>query len=150
MTRLDDLGVSARGAGAAPAERAFAVPVHAAPAFVSSAFVTGLAAAITALLGLPLAAVFAITLATALACVALAHRTFANLFAGWVLLLVRPYGPGEKLRLFSPVRGCSADAEIVRIGLANTTLATTSELIVVPNTQLLKSTPQPDEPPPCW
>jgi small-conductance mechanosensitive channel len=123
--------------------------VHPAPTGLLSAFAVALIAAVTAVIGLPVLDVLAAALATAVLCGALAHRIVGNLFAGLVLTLIRPYAPGEKLRLFSPVRGCVVEAEIVRIGAANTTLATTRELIVVPNNTLLRSTPQPDDAPTC-
>jgi hypothetical protein len=58
-------------------------------------------------------------------------------FAGLVLLLVRPYAPGERLvlQLREPV-----EAELVRVGFANTTLCSRHGLITVPNSRLLRNT----------
>ncbi|WP_159440891.1 mechanosensitive ion channel domain-containing protein [Jatrophihabitans endophyticus] len=70
-----------------------------------------------------------------------ARRVTANLLAGLGLLIVRPYQRGERVRLHTPDVAAVLDAEVVRIGLLNTTLATTTGVETVPNTRLLRTPP---------
>jgi small-conductance mechanosensitive channel len=90
--------------------------------------------------GLSLWLVAAITLAVALAGAVVARRAVASLFAGLSLLVIRPYAPGEQLRLHSHADDSVLDVEVVRIGLVNSTLATPSGLLVLPNSSLLRGT----------
>lgn len=101
---------------------------------LSAVVVISATAIVASLLGLPVSAVLAVTALVAIAGACVAHRTVTNVLAGLVLLLVRPYAPGERLRLelAEPV-----EAELVRIGFANTTLATEAGLLLVPNRRLL-------------
>ncbi|HZC69464.1 MAG TPA: hypothetical protein VE442_02100 [Jatrophihabitans sp.] len=73
-----------------------------------------------------------------LASFAVLHRTLLSLLAGLALAVIRPYGPGERIRLHSPSHGGEVEAVIVRIGPVNTTLATDICLLFVPNYLLLK------------
>lgn len=146
---MDELRGCARRAPIARYERAFDAPVHATSSLLVSAFVVVLAAIASVLSGLPLLAVLAVTLVVALASAVIARRTFASIFAGLILLLVRPYAAGELLRFYSTAQARYVDGEIVRVGLANTTIATAVELIVVPNSQLLRVAPEPIEPGPA-
>jgi small-conductance mechanosensitive channel len=109
---------------------------------VSAVVVIGAAALISALIGLPLFAVVGITLAVAVLGAVVAHRPVANVLAGITLLVVRPFSPGERVRLPATADGPPLDAEILRIGLANTTLCTGSGLLVVPNNRMLHGSPK--------
>lgn len=95
---------------------------------------TALGATLT---GLPGWGVVALTAAVALTVGALARRSLGSVFSGLTLLVVRPYGPGERLRLYLPEQQGYVDAEIVRVGLATTTLATSDGLLVVSSSRLL-------------
>lgn len=68
-----------------------------------------------------------------------AHRTTASLFYGVALRLVQPFQPGERIRLYSTESRQFIDAVVVRIGFVNTTLATDSGVLVVPNTRMLRT-----------
>lgn len=100
-------------------------------------------AVVCAASGLSLAAVLGVTAAVAVAGAVLAHRTLGNLAAGVALLLIRPYAPGERVRLNAPQRGGAVEAVLVRIGVANSVLATETGLLVVANKMLLKGVPAP-------
>ena len=100
--------------------------------------------------GWSLLAVVAVAAVATVAAAVIAHRTLSSLFAGLVLAVVRPYAPGERLRIFSPAHGCIVEATLVQIGAANTTLATDTGLLVVANNRLLKDAPERAETEPCW
>lgn len=99
-----------------------------------------IAAAITA--GLSPLVVVAVAAATVLVVALATQHSLRSALAGLTLMLVRPYGPGELLRLYLPEVRHTVDAELVRVGLVNTTLATHGGLLVVPNTLLLRHPPQ--------
>src|SRR3954451_23594177 len=120
-------------ATAARREQASTRPAHLTLPFLAAVIGIGGAALISTLNGLPLAAVVGITLAVALAGAFVAHRSVLNVLAGVTLLVVRPFAPGERVRLSAPADGPPIEAELVRVGLANTTLCTESGLLVVPN-----------------
>lgn len=106
-----------------------------------------LAIAGAVLIGLSAPAVVAIAITVALAAALAAHRTVSSLAAGAGMRLARPYGPGEQVHLYVPALHSVADAEIVRVGPANTTLLTRRGLVVVPNSRMLRTGPeQPDSP----
>lgn len=90
-------------------------------------------------LGLSMPLVVAVTLAVALAGAVLARRTVTSLVTGVGLLLIRPYASGERLLLHLP--DAVVEAEVIGIGLVNTTLATPDGLLVVGNTYLLRGMP---------
>ena len=71
-----------------------------------------------------------------------ARRTVSSLVAGAGLRLVRPYVPGEHVRVFVPALRSVQDAEIVRVGPANTTLMTRDGLVLVPNALMLRGAPE--------
>ena len=107
---------------------------------IGSAVVTITATALVAMaLGLSLLLVVAVTTAVALAGAIVARRTVTSLVTGVGLLLIRPYAPGERLLLHLP--DAVVEAEVIRIGLVNTTLATPDGLLVVGNTYLLRGMP---------
>jgi small-conductance mechanosensitive channel len=86
-------------------------------------------------LGISLTAVWT-TLGVGSVAVALAaQETLSNLFAGVSLLVDRPIGPLDVIRLDSGL-----DGTVVQIGWRSTTLRTlTNNLVVVPNSMLAKS-----------
>jgi small-conductance mechanosensitive channel len=98
---------------------------------------------VAVLAGLSAVAVLVIAGAVFGAATVFAHRTVGSIFAGLTLWLIRPYAPGERLRIQSPVDGCVIDVVIVHIGLANTTLASDAGVLVVPNNRLLRNPPAP-------
>ena len=100
-------------------------------------------AALTVVLGGTAVAVLLAAAATLAVATVIARRTVASTLAGITLLLVRPYAEGERVRIQSPVDGSVFEAVIVHIGIANTTLAADSGLLVVPNHRLLRNPPTP-------
>jgi small-conductance mechanosensitive channel len=100
-------------------------------------------AAIAAWLGLGPGGLAAATVLAAVVAAAGAHRTVGSLAAGAGILLAQPYGAGERVHVYVPSFGRTVDAEVVRIGAANTTLLVRDEhgadsLIVVPNNRMLR------------
>lgn len=142
VTRMPELRADARRATVARREQAAASPVRLTVPVLSAVVVIGAAAVISVLIGLPLLAVLGITLAVAVLGAVVAHRPVANVLAGITLLVVRPFAPGERVRLPATDDGAPLDAEILRIGLANTTLCTGSGLLVVPNSRMLHGSPK--------
>jgi small-conductance mechanosensitive channel len=136
------LRADARRATLARREQAAASPVRLTVPVLSAVVAIGAAALISAFVGLPLLAVFGITLTVAVLGAVVAHRPVQNVLAGITLLVVRPFAPGERVRLDATLDGAPIVAEIVRVGLANTTLCTGTGLLVVPNSQLLRGTPK--------
>jgi hypothetical protein len=121
--------------------RTFATPVRVAAPMVASAVAIALAVAVSVLVGLTLPEVLIAAGAVLAAATFFARRTVASMFAGVTLLVVRPYAAGERVRIQSPLDGCPMDVVIVHIGLANTTLASDSGVLVVPNHRLLRNPP---------
>lgn len=111
---------------------------------LSTAFVTITGTALVTLaLGLSALLVIAITLGVAIAGGIVARRTVSSVLTGVGLLLIRPYAPGERLLLHLP--DAVVEAEVMSIGLVNTTLATPDGVLVVGNTYLLRGMPLPPE-----
>jgi small-conductance mechanosensitive channel len=150
MTRIQDFTGDARRARSASGERVSASPAPVAVPLLLGGTLVSSAALIAAAAGLSVLAVIAVTAGTAMAAAAIAHRTLTSLFAGLVLAVVRPYAPGERLRIFSPAHGCIVEATLVQIGAANTTLTTDTGLLVVANNRLLKDAPARADNEPCW
>jgi small-conductance mechanosensitive channel len=85
-----------------------------------------------------------VLLVTALVAVAgalVAHRTVTNVLAGGLLVLARPFTPGDRLRLYVPELARIEEAQLMHIGVVTTTLCTGSGVLVVPNAQLLRVPP---------
>jgi small-conductance mechanosensitive channel len=139
---MQELRGDARRATVARREQAVASPVRLTFPTLSAVVVIGSAALISVLVGLPLAAVVGITFAVAVLGAIVAHRPLHNVLAGITLLVVRPFAPGERVRLDTTLDGAPVDAEILRVGLANTTLCTGSGLLVVPNMRMLHGSPK--------
>ncbi|HKC29569.1 MAG TPA: mechanosensitive ion channel domain-containing protein [Jatrophihabitans sp.] len=89
--------------------------------------------------GMPIGEIAAIGAAVTVLVAVIAHRTVRSLSAGIALLLIRPYAPGERLRLQADQH--TVDAEVLHIGLANSTLATEDGTLVIPNHLLLSGVP---------
>lgn len=138
---MDELR-DARRACTARHERVSSSPAPLTMPLVAAVVVIGAAAVVSSVLGLALGLVLAITLGVALLGAFVAHRTVVSVLAGLILLVSRPYAPGERVLLPSPVDGAPIEAEVVRVGLANTTLATAAGLLVVPNRRLLAAGPR--------
>lgn len=138
---MHDLRADARRTGPARREPVPPTPAPLTVPLIAAVVVISAAAVVSTGLGLSPFAVLAITLAVALAGALVAHRTVGGVLAGALLLLVRPYYPGERVRLTLPPHGI-VEAELVRIGLVNTTLCTGAGLVVVPNSRLLRGAPQ--------
>jgi small-conductance mechanosensitive channel len=116
-----------------------AVRVAPAMAMLGGAVVVALVLLVVGVPGLVVtAAVSAVLVVAAVA----NHRTLASLVAGFSLLLIRPYQPGELVRIFSQELCTVVDAEVVRIGLLTTTLASSHGLFDVANTWMLRAAPQ--------
>jgi small-conductance mechanosensitive channel len=105
-----------------------------------------------ALLGLPLLGVVAVVLAAGLGSALAAHRTVGSLAAGAGILLAQPYLAGEQVRVFLPSLGHTVDAEVMRVGAANTMLLVREPegadcLLAVPNNRILRpaASPRPEK-----
>ena len=66
-----------------------------------------------------------------------AQQALGNLFAGLVLLLSRPYTPGERIRVRSGSLGGPLDGTVTSVGLTYTTLVTAEGVLNIPNSALL-------------
>jgi hypothetical protein len=138
---MTQVRVRARQAVSADEAIAAAARIHIALPLIAAVLVISSTALVADLLGLPLLLIVAVTLVVAVLGALVERRAVSSICAGIGLLVIRPYAPGERLLLPSPVDGCLIEAEIVRIGLANTTLATSTGLLVAPNTHLLHGRP---------
>jgi small-conductance mechanosensitive channel len=139
---MQAIRADARRATLARREQAAASPARLTVPLLSAVVVIGAAALISVLLGLSLLAVLGVTLAVAVGGAAIAHRSLFNVLAGVTLLVVRPFAPGERVRLDGVPSRPELEAEIVRVGLANTTLCTGTGLLVVPNSLMLGGSPK--------
>jgi small-conductance mechanosensitive channel len=141
MARMETLRADARRTAETSGERAFASPTPVTVPFAAAGALLALAAVVDISFGLSVTEQVALYAAASVAALAVLHRTLRSLSAGLALALIRPYAPGERVRL--PLAKCGGDVEgvIVRIGAANTTLALDSGLLLVPNHRLLKVTP---------
>ena len=88
--------------------------------------------------GLPLLMIAGVVLGVAVLTLVASRRTVSSLVAGAGIRLAQPYEPGEQVRVFVPALNSVQDAEIVRVGAANTTLMTASGIVLVPNAQMLR------------
>jgi len=91
--------------------------------------------------GLSVSAVLIVAAAVFSVCTVIAHRTVSSTVSGVALLVVRPYAAGERVLIQSPVDGCLIEAVVVHVGIANTTLAADTGVLVVPNSRLLRNPP---------
>ena len=123
-------------------ERASATPARFAVPAVVAVSVVALVAALLHLFGASTSTVGWAALVTVLLACFVCRRTITSLIAGATLLFVRPYLPGERVRLYSTEVGANVVGEIVRVGLINTTLAMPSGPLVVANTRLLRAAPE--------
>lgn len=147
--------MSHRRYDAARARSTRRVRLSATPARVSAPLASGFAAIVIAIavgnvFGLSAGIIAAGAAVVALAAGVAARRTLASLAAGAGLLIAQPYCPGEQVRVYVPSLGSVVDAEIVRVGIANTTLlvreggGANGALVVVANGLMLR--PAPDLP----
>ncbi|NJC73476.1 mechanosensitive ion channel family protein [Planosporangium thailandense] len=67
------------------------------------------------------------------------QQTLANLFAGIVLLLARPFTVGQEVRLRSGALGGFVDGVVLEIGLAYLRLQSTEGTLSIPNSQVLNA-----------
>lgn len=89
-------------------------------------------------LGLPAAAIVGVVLGVTLLAAVAARRTLASLLAGAGIRVAQPYEPGEQIRVFVPSLASVQDAEVVRVGPANTVLLTEHGVVLVPNARMLR------------
>jgi hypothetical protein len=77
------------------------------------------------------------------------QQTLANLFAGLVLLLSRPFGVGDLIRLRSGALGGQLEGTVTEIGITYLRLETPDGVLHVPNAQVLAAAagPIPNSPP---
>jgi small-conductance mechanosensitive channel len=110
------------------------------PILVASVGIT--IATLTAMLtGLTAEGVAAVAAAAHVLAAVAIRRTLGSLLAGVGLALIRPFSPGECVRIYVPELHAVVTAEIVRIGAANTTMATPRAVLVVPNSRMLRGGP---------
>jgi hypothetical protein len=65
------------------------------------------------------------------------QQTLANVFAGLVLLLSRPFGVGDMIRLRSGALGGQLEGTVTEIGITYLQLETPDGVLHVPNAQVL-------------
>jgi hypothetical protein len=135
----DDAG---RTASSARRARASSTPARVGVPLAASSAAVILSVAVTNLAGVAAPAIVGIAIVVALGAAVAARRTLGSLAAGAGLLLVRPYYRGEQVRLYVPTLDSVVDAEVVRVGPANTTLKTSHRLVVVPNSWMLRGDPK--------
>jgi small-conductance mechanosensitive channel len=140
---MHDVRSDARRACEAHRERAVASPAPVAVPLALTAVAIVVTAVVSSLLDLSLGERAGVVAAAFVGAALVAHRTMLSLIAGLALIVIRPYGPGERLGLQSPADGDHVEAVIVHIGAVNTTLATDTGLLVVANARLLKGEPEP-------
>lgn len=76
------------------------------------------------------------------------RRTVSSLAVGAGIRLVQPYRTGERVRIHLPSCGRVVEAEIVRVGAANTTVVVRNthdgldSLVAVPNNRILRGIPE--------
>lgn len=68
-----------------------------------------------------------------------AQQALGNVFAGIVLLIARPYVPGQPVRVLSGSIGGPHEGVVTSVGLVYTTLATEDGPLNIPNSALLAS-----------
>jgi small-conductance mechanosensitive channel len=68
-----------------------------------------------------------------------AQQTLGNLFAGLVLLSVRPFKVGVRVRLQAGALGGQVEGIVSSLGLMYTTLARGDDRVMIPNTQVLSA-----------
>lgn len=74
------------------------------------------------------------------------QQTLANLFAGMVLLVSRPFGVGDYIRLQSGAIGGQYEGTIIEIGLTYVRLDSRDGVLSLPNTQVLNAVVGPVKP----
>lgn len=72
-----------------------------------------------------------------------AQQTLANLFAGIVLLLAKPFHVGDEIKLTSGPLGGSFEGQVVEVGLTYVRLETGDGMIHLPNAQVLSAAASP-------
>lgn len=129
----------ARQACAARRQRAYSRPARLTGPALLTLILAALAATLLVAAGSSVLAVVGVVALIALTAAVIAHRTTASFFYGVALRLVQPFQRGERIRLYSTEFERFVDAVVVRIGFVNTTLATDSGVLVVPNTRMLRT-----------
>jgi small-conductance mechanosensitive channel len=121
-------------------DRAVLATSRTAPGRLAASIALALGAAVALVLApVPVALPSAVVL---LALVGLLHRhSLADLAAGTTLLVVRPYGAGERIRVYLDDVHEVIEAEVLHTGLLRTTLCTGSGVLAVPNSHLLRVSP---------
>lgn len=119
-------------------ERAASPPARVAVPLLSGVVAVVASGWLAAWLALPAPAVAAVIAVTGVVAVVAARGTLGSLAAGAGLLLARPYEPGEHVRVHVPCLDRVVEAEVVRVGAANTTLMTATGLVLVPNSVILR------------
>lgn len=78
-----------------------------------------------------------------------AQQTLANLFAGIVLLMNRPFSVGQRIRIRSGALGGVIDGTVTEIGITYVHMDTGEGVLALPNSQVLAAAvgPLPAEPP---
>ena len=99
-------------------------------------------------LGVSAFGVLLVMLVVAVVAALAVHRTISSLAVGAGILLAQPYRPGDRVRVYVPLLCRTVDAEVVRVGAANTTLLVrytdgtpsgAAGLVAVPNNRMLRS-----------
>lgn len=67
------------------------------------------------------------------------QQTLSNLFAGLVLLVSRPFGVGDYVRLQSGTIGGQYEGTVIEVGLTYVKIDTRDGVISLPNTQVLNA-----------
>ena len=77
-----------------------------------------------------------------------AQQALSNTFAGVVLLVARPFNPGDHIRIRSGALGGEFDGVVLAMGLTYVTVSTSSGVLSIPNSSMLSSAVGPWTPPP--
>lgn len=131
-------------------DRAAMSPAHVAVPAVLALAVVVLSGLTAHWFGMGTTGVWTVVAVAAVGCAVAAHRTVSSLAAGAGIRLAQPYAPGERVRVHLPSLDRTVDAEVVRVGAANTTLVVrdagfdfdglsgVDSMIVVPNNLMLR------------
>jgi small-conductance mechanosensitive channel len=76
------------------------------------------------------------------------QQTLANLFAGVVLLIARPFRVGDRVQLRAGALGGTIDGRVVEIGLAYLRIDAAEGVLAIPNSQALSAVVGPPAPDP--
>jgi hypothetical protein len=129
-------------------ERAAGMPAHVGAPLTFAGIAIALSAVAAHWLDLPTLGVIVVVSAVTVVAALAARSTVSSLAVGAGVLLAQPYRAGDQVRVYVPALRRTVDAEVVRVGAANTTLLVrdadgassgVDSLVVVPNNRMLRA-----------